>query len=61
MNKKTNCPSCKNTMEKSHDKQWLPFCCERCKLIDFGSWIDGSHAIPGEQVYIIPDDDMSHH
>lgn len=61
MSKKMNCPSCKKAIEKSQDTNWLPFCSERCKLIDFGAWIDGSHAIPGEEVYIIPDDDMQHH
>lgn len=61
MNKQTNCPSCKKTIKKSQDSTWLPFCCERCKLIDFGAWIDGSHAIPGEDAYIIPDDEIPHH
>jgi len=23
----------------------FPFCCERCKLLDLGAWLDGRHAI----------------
>jgi endogenous inhibitor of DNA gyrase (YacG/DUF329 family) len=31
------------------DKQpWRPFCSERCKLIDLGSWFDESNRIPDE-------------
>ena len=27
-----------------------PFCSARCKLIDFGQWVDGSYAIAGDPV-----------
>ncbi len=58
------CPSCKKTIDdpiSEQDQQWLPFCCERCKLIDFGAWMDGSHSIPGEETIIMPDDDLLSH
>jgi len=61
------CPTCKKPIKEpfsDQDQQWLPFCCERCKLIDFGAWLDGSHAIPGDEVIIIPDgqdDNMTPH
>jgi hypothetical protein len=55
------CPTCNKSTEQINDNQWLPFCCERCKLIDFGAWLDGSHAIPGEETAIIPDDDFLPH
>jgi endogenous inhibitor of DNA gyrase (YacG/DUF329 family) len=25
----------------------FPFCCERCRLIDLGRWIDGKYVVPG--------------
>jgi endogenous inhibitor of DNA gyrase (YacG/DUF329 family) len=28
---------------------WHPFCSERCKLRDLGSWASGHYAIPGEK------------
>ncbi len=62
MSKKNLCPTCKKPIDNLEDKKALPFCTERCKLIDFGGWMNGSHAIPGEEVIIIPDeDDMLHH
>ncbi|NIR02507.1 MAG: DNA gyrase inhibitor YacG, partial [Gemmatimonadales bacterium] len=30
--------------------RFYPFCCERCKLIDLGAWLDGKYVIPGEPV-----------
>ena len=29
------CPTCKN---QSTDRKFFPFCCDRCKQIDFGAW-----------------------
>ncbi len=40
------CPTCKQSVEAG--ARFRPFCCERCKLIDLGRWLDGSYAIPGE-------------
>lgn len=42
------CPTCKRIVNSQ--SQLRPFCCERCKLIDLGRWLDGSYAIPGEPV-----------
>ncbi|MFK8067124.1 MAG: DNA gyrase inhibitor YacG [Gammaproteobacteria bacterium] len=62
MSKSSQCPTCKKPTNNLEDNQALPFCSERCKLIDFGGWMNGSHAIPGEEVIIIPDeDDMLQH
>ncbi|MBM4048941.1 MAG: DNA gyrase inhibitor YacG [Planctomycetes bacterium] len=27
------------------DVPTFPFCCERCKLLDLGAWMEGRHAI----------------
>ncbi len=54
---KKECPSCKKLLDETADQKWLPFCSERCKLIDFGAWMNGGYTIPGEEVIIIADDD----
>jgi endogenous inhibitor of DNA gyrase (YacG/DUF329 family) len=32
------------------DFPFRPFCSERCKMVDFGAWVSGERAIPGETV-----------
>lgn len=34
--------------EDLQDAPFLPFCSERCRLIDLGKWFDGDYAIEGE-------------
>ncbi|MDN5869352.1 MAG: DNA gyrase inhibitor YacG [Nitrococcus sp.] len=41
------CPTCESTLEWSQHYPYRPFCSRRCKLIDLGAWLDGSHHIPG--------------
>jgi endogenous inhibitor of DNA gyrase (YacG/DUF329 family) len=50
------CPICKKPVEqpKQGERSCFPFCCERCKLIDLGRWLDGSYQIP------VKDDDEAH-
>lgn len=52
-----SCPHCNKPTDDLQDKRWLPFCSERCKLIDLGDWISGKQAIPGNEPAIIPDQD----
>lgn len=42
------CPVCrkKTTWEEN---PWRPFCSERCKLVDFGKWVDEKYRIVGEK------------
>ncbi|MEN8205450.1 MAG: DNA gyrase inhibitor YacG [Pseudomonadota bacterium] len=42
------CPICGAAVQWSNEQRWRPFCSERCKLIDLGSWFDESNHIPGE-------------
>ena len=46
MNKsiKAKCPTCKDEFEYSLS-EFRPFCCERCKLIDLGQWLNGSYSL----------------
>jgi endogenous inhibitor of DNA gyrase (YacG/DUF329 family) len=43
------CPTCRQPVE-NEKSPWRPFCSRRCKLIDLGRWLDGSYALPGEEV-----------
>lgn len=50
------CPICKKpVVEPAPDQPRgsFPFCCERCKLIDLGRWLDGKYQIAAE---ISPDE-----
>lgn len=40
------CPICK----KPSDRKYIPFCSERCSLIDLGNWFTEKYTIPGESV-----------
>jgi len=53
------CPRC-GVHTEWHGNSWRPFCSERCKMIDLGSWLDEQHAIPGEPAEI-PDDENPKH
>jgi len=39
------CPICRKEVDISN--QFVPFCSERCKLIDLGNWASGKYVIPG--------------
>lgn len=43
------CPTCKNPVN-TEDNPFLPFCSERCKLIDLGKWAAGEYRIAGPPV-----------
>ncbi len=44
--KTVDCPNCGGPVVWSPEQRWRPFCSERCRLIDLGAWVDGSHRIP---------------
>jgi uncharacterized protein len=39
------CPTCRRTFEPA-DSPAMPFCSERCRLIDLGRWADERYAVP---------------
>lgn len=41
------CPICKKDLE---DMKYKPFCSKRCADIDLGNWLNGSYAIPAEEL-----------
>jgi len=44
------CPICKKPVadEELDRPASYPFCCDRCKLIDLGRWLDGKYQVPVE-------------
>ncbi len=42
------CPTCHTRVKWTAQNRNRPFCSERCKLIDFGAWVDEAHTIPGD-------------
>jgi endogenous inhibitor of DNA gyrase (YacG/DUF329 family) len=49
---RARCPTCSKQFEipAIDALASFPFCCDRCRLIDLGRWIDGSNAVPGPAV-----------
>jgi uncharacterized protein len=41
-----NCPVCKKKVEPA--SPYVPFCSDRCRLIDLGNWATGQYRIPAE-------------
>ncbi len=39
------CPECKKRFTAEATARHLPFCSERCKLLDLGRWFNGEFAI----------------
>lgn len=40
------CPTCKRPLAaEPADKKFAPFCSDRCRLADLGSWLDGAFRI----------------
>ncbi|NIP39539.1 MAG: DNA gyrase inhibitor YacG [Candidatus Dadabacteria bacterium] len=41
------CPTCKKEIEWE-DAVYRPFCSERCKMIDLGTWANEQYSMPTE-------------
>ncbi len=42
------CPVCERSFEPEQSPA-MPFCSERCRLVDLGRWIDERYAMPIER------------
>lgn len=49
------CPIC-NTPTRYEGNEYRPFCSERCKLLDFGGWVDEEYALPVEETSMTEED-----
>jgi endogenous inhibitor of DNA gyrase (YacG/DUF329 family) len=47
MNKvlKVKCANCKKKFNY-YDSEFRPFCCEKCKMIDLGHWLNEEYTVP---------------
>jgi endogenous inhibitor of DNA gyrase (YacG/DUF329 family) len=55
------CPTCRTRFEcdRPEDAPCRPFCCERCKLIDLGRWLNEEYRVTEERPDTGPDDEPS--
>ncbi|MGH7916505.1 MAG: DNA gyrase inhibitor YacG [Candidatus Binataceae bacterium] len=44
------CPICKKPVEASPDNRFRPFCSERCRMIDLGTWAGEGYRVEGGKV-----------
>jgi len=42
------CPSCAGESVYAPSNPFRPFCCERCKNLDFGAWASETFRVPTE-------------
>jgi endogenous inhibitor of DNA gyrase (YacG/DUF329 family) len=42
-----DCPTCGKKVEWTESSKFRPFCSERCKQIDLGSWAEEQYKIAG--------------
>jgi uncharacterized protein len=49
------CPICKK--EVSFSDPWMPFCSERCKLVDLGNWASEKYVISTPVNHSSPEED----
>lgn len=49
------CPICKKSAAYEGN-EYRPFCSQRCKLLDFGAWVDEEYALPVEETSMTEED-----
>lgn len=49
------CPTCGNPFDPKFTAA-MPFCCERCRQIDLGRWLDEEYGLPVETERPAPDE-----
>jgi endogenous inhibitor of DNA gyrase (YacG/DUF329 family) len=56
MPREIKCPTCRKETAWE-DNPYRPFCSDRCRVIDLGSWAQERYRISGEEREIPSDDD----
>jgi hypothetical protein len=49
------CPHCDKPVVWK-DNPYRPFCSERCKLIDFGAWVNEEYGVPSDEAPFLEND-----
>jgi endogenous inhibitor of DNA gyrase (YacG/DUF329 family) len=44
------CPICKKPVEATPANRYRPFCSERCRMVDLGTWAGEDYRVPGAAV-----------
>ena len=44
-----SCPTCQKPVLWNENSPYRPFCRQRCKMIDLGTWADESYRIPSQE------------
>lgn len=44
-----NCPNCGELVTWEKSSLYRPFCSERCKLLDLGSWATNAYRVPDNE------------
>lgn len=44
-----SCPTCQKPVPWNESSPYRPFCSQRCKMIDLGTWVDESYRIPSQE------------
>ncbi len=45
-----SCPICKKPVVATAENRYRPFCSERCRLVDLGTWAGEEYLVPGAAV-----------
>jgi endogenous inhibitor of DNA gyrase (YacG/DUF329 family) len=43
------CPKCQKKFNY-YESTFRPFCCEKCRLIDLGQWLNESYTVPASKL-----------
>ena len=44
-----SCPTCQKPVPWNENSPYRPFCSQRCKMIDLGTWANESYCIPSQE------------
>jgi len=53
--REVKCPIC-GRRTPYEGNEFRPFCSERCKLLDFGAWVNEEYALPVEESVMTEED-----
>ena len=53
---KIKCPNCGKQADYTASNIDRPFCSEKCRLLDFGDWIEEKNGIPDEPITLVDTD-----
>lgn len=58
MTLKVKCPKCKKEVAWK-DNKWRPFCSERCKMVDLGTWANEEYRVSDDAGHVTIKDSSS--